>query len=382
MGIGPDDARRDSNSSWGSGLPEDDNGSDRYFNDNDDSYGRTDENFIIINTNARSLCPKIDSLVDCFDELGAHVGVITETWIADGEGLEEDLEGLELGAGLGMICRNRPINSRGFSHGGVAVVYRSEACSFVRVNVPNPDEFEVVVALGTLPGHNRKLVTIGCYIPPGLTVPVGKKCLDYVTDVVLQTRRKYRDPYLVVAGDFNQWDINSALLEYPDITEADVGPTRGTRCLDKIFVSFGESVKTAESLPPLETTGEDHVRRSDHRIAHLSAVLPRMQAFKRLSYSYRYQDPEREEEFGQWLVNADWSAVFQAEGSNQKADRYQEIISAGVAIHKTRTKTKTLSFAHSVPRRAARALVFRIPRENNTERTACYSYCRHQRGIF
>ena len=154
--------------------------------------------------------------------------MVTETWIADGEGLEEDLEGLEFGAGLGMICRNRPINSRGFSHGGVAVVYRSESCNFVRVDVPNPDEFEVVVALGTLPGHNRKLVTVGCYIPPGLAVPVGKKCLDYITDVVLQMRRTYRDPYLVVAGDFNQWDIAAALQDYPDLTEAAVGPTRGT----------------------------------------------------------------------------------------------------------------------------------------------------------
>ena len=33
----------------------------------------------IINTNARSLCPKLDSLVNCFTELTADVGIITET---------------------------------------------------------------------------------------------------------------------------------------------------------------------------------------------------------------------------------------------------------------------------------------------------------------
>ena len=34
----------------------------------------------IINTNARSLCPKIDSLIDCFEELDVTLGVVTKTW--------------------------------------------------------------------------------------------------------------------------------------------------------------------------------------------------------------------------------------------------------------------------------------------------------------
>ena len=33
----------------------------------------------IINTNARSLCPKIESLIDCFEELDVHMALITES---------------------------------------------------------------------------------------------------------------------------------------------------------------------------------------------------------------------------------------------------------------------------------------------------------------
>ena len=39
----------------------------------------------VINTNARSLCPKIDSLIDCSD---TTIAIITETWLADGKSLD------------------------------------------------------------------------------------------------------------------------------------------------------------------------------------------------------------------------------------------------------------------------------------------------------
>ena len=81
--------------------------------------------FNLINTNARSLCPKVNSLLDCFDEMGVSLAVITETWLADGQGLDEDVDDLLEGAGLGMLYRNRPPGRRGTSHGGVAVLYLS-----------------------------------------------------------------------------------------------------------------------------------------------------------------------------------------------------------------------------------------------------------------
>ena len=291
--------------------------------------------FTIINTNARSLCPKINSLVDCFEEVGAQLGIVTETWLSDGAGLEDDVRDFVLGTGLGMLYRNRPNNTRGYSHGGVALVFKSSACNFEELSIDNPDDHEVLVGLGTLPGHSRKMVALAFYIPPGLSVPAGKKCLDFITDTVLHIKRKYKEPYLVIAGDFNQWDIAGALGDYADITETDVGPTRGDRRLDRIFVSFGENVSSAGTLPPLETdaSSSEHVRLSDHRIAFTTSALPRMPSFKRLTYSYRYMDPDCVEDFGRWLVAVDWEPVLAAQGSNRKAAAYQEILAAGVSSH-------------------------------------------------
>ena len=84
------------------------------FSENDDGGNFLDQNisikkkdnnctvFTIINTNARSICPKINSLLDTIEELDAAVAVVTETWLADGATLEEDRQDLLLGAGISL----------------------------------------------------------------------------------------------------------------------------------------------------------------------------------------------------------------------------------------------------------------------------------------
>ena len=99
----------------------------------------------VINTNARSLCPKIGSLIDCFQDLSAAIGVVTETWLTDGDTLDKEVEDLVLGTGLQMIYRNREPNARGFSHGGVAVIYKESMMDMKRVKLHNPGKFEVLL---------------------------------------------------------------------------------------------------------------------------------------------------------------------------------------------------------------------------------------------
>ena len=59
----------------------------------------------VINTNARSLCPKIDSLVDVMEESDASLAVVTETWLKDGDRLDEDVDGLSRGRGSACYIR-------------------------------------------------------------------------------------------------------------------------------------------------------------------------------------------------------------------------------------------------------------------------------------
>ena len=114
---------------------------DRYNDENGNEI-----NLTVINTNARSLCPKINSLVDCFTDIEASIGVITETWLTDGDSLDDDVEDLVMAAGIRMIYKNRDKNNRGFSHGGVALVFKESSVALKEVKLHNPHRYEVVMA--------------------------------------------------------------------------------------------------------------------------------------------------------------------------------------------------------------------------------------------
>lgn len=125
-----------------------------------------------------------------------------------------------------MECLNRKPNARGVAHGGVAVISRTATCSLKRMELHNPDGYEVLVTSSSLVGHTRKLIMITCYLPPNYNVHRAKGALEHIENVVRETKRTHKDPFIVVGGDFNQWDIGDALADFPDLKEADVGPTR------------------------------------------------------------------------------------------------------------------------------------------------------------
>lgn len=121
----------------------------------------------LLNTNARSLTPKIDSLLDCMNEVDASVVTVTETWLRSGERMEESVRDLSLGAGVGMLHKNRdPASSNGVCYGGVAILWKESFGSFRNIQFKNPKGHEVLVGAGSMKGHRRKLVVIACYIPP------------------------------------------------------------------------------------------------------------------------------------------------------------------------------------------------------------------------
>ena len=68
--------------------------------------------------------------------------------------------------------------------------------------------------------------------------------------------------------------------------------------------------------------------KSDHRIAFVEAKLQRMRTFEWQSYTYRFYNSDSVDKFGNWLAEFDWSPLFGMSGSNQKADFYQEAVTA------------------------------------------------------
>ena len=65
----------------------------------------TNMSFIV--TNARSLAPKINSLINCFTELDLFFSIVTESWLRDGKELREAVDDLNAGCNLDIITPNR-----------------------------------------------------------------------------------------------------------------------------------------------------------------------------------------------------------------------------------------------------------------------------------
>ena len=231
--------------------------------------------FTIINGNARSLQPKLESFIDCFNNSEASVGVVTETWL-DGEPIEEELSEEH---GIGFISRNRTQRATNdVRYGGVAVAWRESHASLKRLDINNPEDKEVLVATGKINGHIRKMVVLACYLPPGYSKKRGEGALDFINETIVSLKQKCTDPYIIIAGDFNQWQVADPLLDFPDIREAAVGPTRGTMEIDKIFTNLSRSISEAGSLVPLETA--DGTCQSNHKVVFCKAAITKMRTFK------------------------------------------------------------------------------------------------------
>ena len=102
--------------------------------------------------------------------MDAAVAVVTETWLSDGTGLQEDLEMLEAGTGISALVQNREMNRQGFSHGGVAILYHNNRCTFKRIPLVNPMNFEVIAASGSFVGFSRPVLLVGPTSPRDIPV--------------------------------------------------------------------------------------------------------------------------------------------------------------------------------------------------------------------
>ena len=154
--------------------------------------------------NARSLGPKLESLSDCISELEADVAIVTETWLQDGQ-LANTIIDSARNFGLDVFARNRQDQAaNGRQYGGVAIFTRSGSSNFREITVDNPEGFEVLCVSGKISKIKEKVVVIAVYIPTNYPRSRADMCLDYISDVIAEAKRRVDSPLIVVGGDWNQ----------------------------------------------------------------------------------------------------------------------------------------------------------------------------------
>ena len=146
-------------------------------------------------TNARSLAPKIMSLVELFEECKLHFAIVTESWLMDGSQLDKDVVDLEHGTDVKIIYKNRPKkpSSRRKVGGGLVIIYNKSMCNFKEIKLAKAD-FELVCAQGQVNGINRHILLIGGYIEPRMRVAQVEQMREAITDTILRVKSAKRTP--------------------------------------------------------------------------------------------------------------------------------------------------------------------------------------------
>ena len=192
---------------------------------------------------------------------------------------------------------------------------------------PNAQNFEVLPIVASITKIRRKFLIIAIYIPPNYTVNRGAACLQHVNNLVLHIKRNSTDPYIILAGDFNQWDIAGALEDFPELVEVETPPTRGDRKIDKIYTNWHSDIHDAGCIPPLETEGPPSTRTySDHSIQYMCSRLSRKSPTTWEVYSYRPYNEGAANDFCDELGSVSWTELYGLVNANDMAIRLQQVL--------------------------------------------------------
>ena len=86
-------------------------------------------------TNARSLTPKVTSMVENFCELDLGFMLVTESWLKQGTNLPKELTDLEHAENLKLLHKSRKTRRGKNAGGGVCVVY-DKSVSYTHLTLP------------------------------------------------------------------------------------------------------------------------------------------------------------------------------------------------------------------------------------------------------
>ena len=281
-------------------------------------------------TNARSLAPKVGSLVDLFNEMDIGAGIITESWLQDGPELEKDIADLELGTGLAMIYKNRMkrksiarYGSEKKRGGGVAIVYNTGKITLKEYKIAG-NRFEMVSATGRQHNSGRVIFIFGIYVPPRMKVADYTELMETLVLAISDIKTKHLDPILIVGGDMNRRNFDAITGAFTDFEMVNTGPTRYGATLDLLITNIEAFSKGNQVLAPLET--EDGTKKSDHCIISASYCLSKKKKTEWKTYKSREKTDAGKKKFTELLTSQDWQAVLDCVTSSLKAEKLDEIL--------------------------------------------------------
>ena len=291
-------------------------------------------------TNARSLTPKVDSLVHAFGSLGLHFAGITETWFKGGRKLEEGLDDIEGATGIKIIHRSR--DGRKKHHGGgVALAFNKFTSNFkARKMGSAARKHEIVCGVGKVNKITRVFAVFVIYVPPNTRAGEMEAICDALSEEIIAVKLALKNPIVIVGGDLNNRDISEAIKDTDDFEPIVTGPTRGDNTLDIMYCNTIQGIAECGTVPPLTSnTGME----SDHKCVWAELVMPTERQYKWEVHYARRRSERANEAFAQELCAWDWSTLRRAVGPDAKVAILEKTLSLLTDKHFPRVRVRKRS---------------------------------------
>ena len=126
---------------------------------------------------------------------------------------------------------------------------------------------------------------------------------ETLVDAISEACAKADSPWLVIAGDWNRYDLSCIADSYPNLSMVETPPTRGDALLDYSFTNF--PVDKAEVSFPVESDNS----KADHAIINYECMLERPASFAWETHEYIKLTDQGVKEFSERIKMQDWSQV-------------------------------------------------------------------------
>ena len=192
--------------------------------------------------------------------------------------------------GVDFFQKNREGDT---ARGGAAILVDRRKGSFKEFRL-FATSCETVAALGTMHGYNRKLLIVCTYMPPGMRS--SGTCFEEIIGIINEAKVIFPDPFVVVGGDFNEFNTEPLTTAFSELVIAESPPTRADRKIDLLLTNFNRCIKKCSSREPLSNL---EGTLSDNNVMYYQAALPKKTLAKWVTITRRKYTPEGEAAFGE-----------------------------------------------------------------------------------
>ena len=302
-------------------------------------------------TNARSLLPKMDDLIDAFRSLNLNLAIVTETWFKGGKALRDRLVDIEGASGIRVIHRSRDGRMKKCG-GGVAIAFSTTTCNLKNRQLKFIDKnHEGVCVTGRVGKLERRVVVFGVYIPPNMRAAEVQGLKEALGTEITEVRKSLKNPVIMVGGDFNHRDFSGALREVDEFEPLTTGPTRGVNTIDVVYTNIDPQIAEVLTLPPLSSGGGSA---SDHKCIFVKALFPPQRGYEWITKMRRSRNASSEAAFVEDMKSHDWSLM--TGDADEMANHLEETIKRLTEVHFPLERTRKRSTEHPWINRTIRKL--------------------------